>query len=211
MRNTNSAYSASFTAATMMYNETKVVVQMLLKANTVDTMNMLKEDTRYLQIQSVSARQRVSVELAKRFNTMPPSFWNHYLALPEDQQRLALFYVILKTYKLLFDFQVNLALPKFNSIDRILGLSDVMMAINEIASTDEFVDSWTDNTRKKIASSYITMLKQAGLIDETTGELMPPAIQDEELVPYVQSGDVWFLQACFIPHYRIEKIKQLSV
>lgn len=79
MRNANSPYSASFTAATMMRSETKVVVQMLLEASTRDTMKKLREDAQYLQIQSVSVKERVSVELAKRFNTMSESFWNKYL------------------------------------------------------------------------------------------------------------------------------------
>ena len=133
------------------------------------------------------------------------------MSLPEEQQRLALFFVLLKTYRLLFHFQVELALPKYNSIDRTISSNDVIMCLNEIASKDEFVNGWSELTRKKISSTYITVLKQAGLIDKTNGELMPPALSDEELARYAQSGDVWFLQACFLPQYRIEQIKRIAI
>lgn len=206
-----SPYSASFTAASLMLNETKVVAAMLLEDNSKETKKKLKEDAQYLKIKSVAARDRVTIELAKRFDTMAPSFWREFLEQPEDQQRVSLFYVVLKTYKLLFEFQVNVALPKFNSIDRAVDLGEVLMALNEIAANDEYVDGWTDETRKKIASTYLTMLKQAGMINESTGELQEPAVSDDYLAQYIRTGEMWFLQACFFPQYKIEQIKQLAI
>lgn len=211
MRSQNSPYSASFTAASMMYNETLVVVQMLLNDDLNEVKRKLKENAEYLKIQSVAARERVMAELSKRYKAMPTAFWVDFMSLPEEQQRLALFFVLLKTYRLLFHFQVELALPKYNSIDRTISSNDVIMCLNEIASKDEFVNGWSELTRKKISSTYITVLKQAGLIDKTNGELMPPALSDEELARYAQSGDVWFLQACFLPQYRIEQIKRIAI
>ena len=211
MKNTSSIYSASFTAASMMFNETLVVVRMLLEENSPATKKRLKEDAQYLRIQATSSRERVTTELSKRFDTMPRSYWENFLELPEEQQKFALFFVMLKTYRLLFEFQVNLALPKYNSIDRVLCNGDVLIKISEIAATDELVDSWTEQTRQKIASCYITILKQAGLINPSTGELMPPSLSDDALFQYVRSGDLWFLQACFLPQYKIEQLKQLSL
>ncbi len=162
-------------------------------------------------IKSSTSRERVASELVKRFRTMPVSFWKEYLGLGEKQQRLALFFVILKTYKVLFEFQVNLAIPKYNSVDRVLTKNDAYAALAEIASRDEFVDSWTAETRDRVASHYVTMVKQAGLSDKETGELRTPDVSDQDLLPYIKTGDVWFLQACFLPSYRIEQIKQLSI
>ena len=97
MKNTSSIYSASFTAASMMFNETLVVVRMLLEENSPATKKKLKEDAQYLRIQATSSRERVTIELSKRFDTMPRSYWENFLALPEDQQKFALFFVMLKT------------------------------------------------------------------------------------------------------------------
>ncbi len=211
MAKSNSPYSASFTGAAMMYNEMNIIVKMLLDNDTGETIKKLKTDSQYLMIKSLAARERVTSELVKRYRTMPVSFWQEYLTLGEKQQRLALFFVILKTYNLLFEFQVNLAIPKYNSIDRILTKNDAYAALCEIATRDVFVDSWTDETRDRAASQYVTIVKQAGLSDEKTGELKTPDVEDKDLLPYIKTGDVWFLQACFLPAYRIEQIKQLAI
>ena len=85
------------------------------------------------------------------------------------------------------------------------------MALNEIASKDEFVDSWSAETRDRASSQYLTILRQSGLVSESTGELQSPNLSDEALLWYIQSGEVWFLQACFFPGYKIEQLKQLAI
>ena len=93
----------------------------------------------------------------------------------------------------------------------MLTKNDVFAAISEVASRDEFVDSWSEDTRNRAASQYVTILRQAGLIDEATGELREPNVADEELAYYVRIGEIWFLQACLLPGYRIEQIKQIAL
>ena len=205
----NSSYSASFTGASIQFTDMNIAVKMLLENDSPETINKLKLDSRYIQIKSVTARSRVTSEFVKRFHAVPKSFWNRYLDLSESEQRLALLYVILKTYRLLFELQVNLVIPKYYSPDRVLTKNDVFAAISEVASRNEFVDSWSENTRDRAASQYVTILRQAGLIDEATGELREPNVADNELAYYVRIGEIWFLQACLLPGYRVEQIKQI--
>lgn len=42
-----------------------------------------------------------------------------------------------------------------------------MMEFNEIASKDEFIDSWSDNTKDKVASAYLTILRKVGMLDNS--------------------------------------------
>ena len=208
---TNSPYSASFTGAAMLFSDMNVAVKLLLEDDSPETIKTLRTDASYIQIKSAKSRERVTAEFVKRFRAVPQSFWSRYVGLPESEQRLALLYVILKTYRLLFEFQVNLAIPKYNSPDRIITKNDVNMALNEIASQDEFVDSWSAETRDRASSQYLTILRQSGLIDEGSGELQSPYVPDEAFLWYIQAGEVWFLQACFLPGYKIEQIKQLAL
>lgn len=207
----NSPYSASFTGAAILFSDMNVAVRMLLEDDSPETIKMLKTDASYIQIKSETARRRVTAEFVKRFRAVPKSFWTRYMELPENEQRLALLYVVLKTYQLLFEFQINLAIPKYNSPDRVLTKNEVSMALNEIASKDEFVDSWSAETRDRASSQYLTILRQSGLVSESTGELQSPNLSDEALLWYIQSGEVWFLQACFFPGYKIEQLKQLAI
>ena len=207
----NSPYSASFTGAAILFSDMNVAVRMLLEDDSPETIKTLKTDANYIKIKSSKSRERVTAEFVKRFRAVPKSFWTRYMELPENEQRLALLYVVLKTYQLLFEFQINLAIPKYNSPDRVLTKNEVSMALNEIASKDEFVDSWSAETRDRASSQYLTILRQSGLVSESTGELQSPNLSDDALLWYVQSGEVWFLQACFFPGYKIEQLKQLAI
>ena len=41
--------------------------------------------------------------------------------------------------------------------------------------------------------------------------LMRAALPEEDFLYYIQIGEIWFLQACLLPGYKIEQLKQLAV
>ena len=208
----SSPYSASFTGAGMMFDETDIIIPLLLENDSREVINRLRDDADILKIKAAKSRGTVTTEIVKRFHSMPRSFWEHYLQLEERPRKVALFYAILKTYRLLFEFQINLAIPKYNSPDRVLTKNDILMAFSEIASRDALVDSWSDNTRDRASAAYLSMLRKTGLINASTGELQtPPDLEDADLIWYIQTGEIWFLQACFYPGYKIEQLKQLAL
>lgn len=154
MKKINSPYSASFTAASMAFYEMNAVIPYLLEDSSRVMIKRLEEDASILRIQSLTARKRTVSEIVKRYKTMPASFWVSYLQLDEQAQRLDLFFVILKTYKLLFDFQINYLLDKYNSASPVFSSDEVLIALNEIGANDELVDGWTDET-KNMHNIYI--------------------------------------------------------
>ena len=206
-----SPYSASFTARALGYYEMESILPVMLDDLIADKVKVLSQDSTHLQLATLQSRKRVLAEMLVRFKAVDRSFWDRYVTLGEREKRLALLFVILKSYRLLFELQVNLVIPKYYSPDRVLTKNDVFAAISEVASRDEFVDSWSEDTRNRAASQYVTILRQAGLIDETTGELREPNVADEELAYYVRIGEIWFLQACLLPGYRVEQIKQIAL
>ena len=210
MKTQKSPYNASFTAASMAFYEMNAVLPYLMKDCSKETVKKIEEDASILQIQSLSARKRILSELVKRFKVMPVSFWESYLQLEETAQRLDLFFVILKTYKLLFEFQINYLLEKFNSAAPVFSTEEVLIALNVIGANDELVDSWTDETKKKIISVYQVMLKQIGFLNAENGEISRLDIDKELFVRYIRLGEDWFLQACLLPLYEIENIKKLA-
>jgi len=202
-----SPYNASFTAASMMYYEMNSVIPLFLKDSSKETIKKIEDDSSILQIQSLTSRKRVSNELLKRFKSVDEAFWNRYLLLEEKEQRLALFYVLLKTYKLLFDFQINVTLKKYYSADTFISSDDLLMELYDIAAEDELVDSWTTATKKKIVSVFQVILRQTGFISATSKELRRLDIPIDAFRWYFQGGEQWFLEACLLPTYEIEKIK----
>jgi len=194
-----------------MHGEMNAVLPYLLKDGSAEAIKVIENSVEILPIKSAAARYRITHEMAKRFQAMPRAFWVDYQSFPEPHQKLALFYVILKTYRLLYEFQLNVAVKRFNSANNTLQIDDLWMEFYDIASRDPFVDSWTERTKKTCIQSYLTMLRQVGLLDPETSRLQRIDIAQEAYIPFVQLGELWFLQACFIPAYEIETIKSLAL
>lgn len=191
-----------------MYRETTALVPLMQDQQAATLLRQEIEENRLLCINSLNSRKRVVSELQRRFNAVPKSFWDHYLSLSEPARRVALLYVILKTYQLLFDIHICVTLSQWRSASTNLQNSDVMLYLNELASQDAFVDSWTEATRKKVVTTYILMLRQAGLMEGETTTLCQPDIDEADWLYYIRTGEAWFLEACFLPTYRINELKQ---
>lgn len=204
----NSPYTAAITGGGFLFEETKVLLP-LLKSD--DRENLLKDEkinNNLLKINAETSRYRAIMEIARRYDAMPASFWDDYLAMNEDDQKIALFFVILKTYKICFDFHINVTMRKWNSISKSLLYDDIDMEFNEVSARDEFVDSWSDKTKRKVGSTYLTVLRKVGMLDNEDN-LHPLSASNFDY--YIINGEQWFLEACLLQPYQIENIKKQLV
>ena len=207
MNKYNSPYTAAITGCSFLYYEFKRILPILMSADAEQLLKDEVENNQILQINSRKARRTFVLEFNRRFAAVPLHFWQAWQGWSEEGQRAGLFYAILKTYKLVFDLHFNVAIKRWNSVDHQLAKFDIMMEFNEIAAHDEFVDSWSDNTKDRCAGAYLTILRQAGLMTEQTTELQSIHPDDSELEYYFRSGEEWFLEACFLYPYEINDIK----
>ena len=143
-----SPYSAAITGGGFLFEETNALLPLLLSDDRETLLKDEKVNNRLLKINAETSRYRAIMEIARRYDTMPASFWNDYLAMSEDDQRVALFFVILKTYKICFDFHIYVTMRKWNSISKSLVYDDIDMEFNEVSARDEFVDSWSYKTKQ---------------------------------------------------------------
>lgn len=205
MRRGNSPYSAAITGGGFLFEETDALLPLLTSP---DRESLVKDElvnNRILHINAEKSRSKAILEIKRRFEVMPPAFWEDYKSMSEEDRRIALLFVILKTYKILFDFQINVAIKKWNSVSRTIDLQDLAIEINEIAAKDEFVDSWSDSTKSKLASAYLSMLRKCGMMNRE-GNLVQLKPSNAEF--YIRIGELWFLEACFLAPYQIENIKK---
>lgn len=202
-----SPYSASLTACGLQFNEFNLMLPILLSDDRDALIKHEIENNDTLHINSHKSRQRVIAEYKRRVDAMPRDFWTWYLTLDEQAKRIALLYVILKTYRIAFDFHIKAVLRKWNSVVQTLAKPDLMMAFSEIAVNDAFVDSWTDNTKDTVAKSFLTILRQIGMLDLFNAQLKPLKAQPQAYAYYLNHGEDWFLEACLLQTYEIEQIK----
>ena len=134
MKRIQSPYTAAITGGGFLFEETNLLLPLLQSDNRDVLLKDEAVNNRILQINAETSRKRNIVEIARRYDTMPVSFWENYKTMDEHEQKIALFFVILKTYKICFDFQIRVTMRKWNGIAKSLTRDDLMMEFSEIAA-----------------------------------------------------------------------------
>jgi len=207
MKKNNSPYTAAITGGGFLFDETNLLLPLMMSEDSDMLLKKEKLENNLLQINRQTSRDRAIFEIKRRYNAVQKTFWEDYLSMEQNAQKIALFFVILKTYKICFDFQINVTRNKWQSISRSLTKDDLLMELNEIGARDEFVDSWSDNTRDRLASAYLSILRKVGMLDEEN-ELHPVKDTDDNMAYYFRIGEQWFLDACLLQPYEINEIKK---
>lgn len=204
----NSPYTAAITGGGFLLNETLALLPLLQSEDREELLKDEQLNNRVLMINAETSRKKAILEISRRYDTMSPAFWQDFLAMTAAEQPIALFFVMLKTYKILFDFHVNVTIRRWNSVAKSVKREDILMEFNEISARDAFVDSWSEATKDKVISAYLSILRKIGMLDRTN-QLQ---VFDCTNYPYyLQIGEPWFLQACLLQPYQIEKIKNSLV
>ena len=121
-----------------------------------------------------------------------------------SDQTVALFLVLLKTYRLLFDFLTQVVLPRWRRMDRRLTRHDLRLQLMELAGRDEKINNLSESTQLKVLKQSMTLLRQVGLLNRE-GLLSP--LQCSNFDYYLTHGEPWFLEACLLQPYQIKKLK----
>lgn len=190
-------YDSNITAGALLYNEFTVLAEFLTEDFLAFLDNELILNSK-VGISSESSRKRIFQEIKRRYVAVPKDFWGHFVEWNEYTQRLALFYVCLKTYPLIFDLHWEVGRKKFSN-GQSLGSYDIQMRLDELASDSAKVASWSFVTIDKINSQYRKLIRQAGLYDRELELLKRPSNIDPSFWIYIEdNSESWFKEACFL-------------
>ncbi|HEY5590259.1 MAG TPA: BrxA family protein [Paludibacter sp.] len=201
-----SIYSASFTAGSLLYKETTALLPLLLSS---DAENLIKDEIKQnnlLKINSENSRKRIVSEIVKRLSYVDDHFWKTYAKQTESGQKLMLFYLCLKAYKLMFDFHFNVTVKQWNSSVQEADPYLYQMQLSEIASKDESVDKWTDLTKGKVVSVYLNILKDIKILDAGINKLKAINAPNAFFKYFTKKQEQWFMDACLLDSQKKKKI-----
>ena len=204
-------YTAAMTGCSFMHNEMKAMLPLLLSPDADALLKKEISENNILLIKSETSRKKAVLEFKRRFNAVPREFWEWFSTVSDSTQLLAMFFVNLKTYRIFFDFQVNVVLNNWNGISRTVTYNDILSEFYQISASNAFVDSWSKETKDRITSSFITLLRKVGLLDAKTSELRSPEVNEEEFAYFLKINEAWFLDACLLEPYVINRIKSYAV
>lgn len=191
-----------------MLNETIALLPILQSPDVEELLKKEVAENQLMSLGKAKTRARNIVEIRRRFNAVPRTYWNWFMELSGEDQVGALFFVILKAYYLLFDFQLNVVVPQWRSARQFLTKADIMMRLNDISANDDFVDGWSNETKSRVSSGALSFLRCAGMLDEKTDAIKPLRMSDAAFAHYLELGEAWFLEAGLLQPYEIERIKE---
>lgn len=203
----NSSYSASFTVGSLLHRETSVLLPLLQSEHAESLIREEIKTNKLLHVNSESARKRIIFEIIKRTKSVEQSIWGLFANLTEEEQKVLLFYICLKTYNLIFDFHFNVTVKQWYSSSQIIEPYFYQMELEEIAIRDEQVDKWTDTTKHKTISVYLLMLKEIKMLNNSS--LRPIKLGEAFWHFFVKHGELWFLDACLLGGDEKERIVNL--
>lgn len=194
-----------------MLDETVALVPILRSPDADTLLKVEVEGNKLLQLGKAKTRLRMVTEFKRRYQAMPPSFWNWFLSLDRVGQIVALYYCLMRTYLLLKEVHLDLFLPRLKSANPIVTRADVDRHILKIAAVDPFVESWSDATRSKIAGSCLSFLRAVGMLDAATNFLHPVTVPDAVAAHFISRGEAWYMEALGMPLYEVNRIKEMGV
>ena len=191
----NKKFDANFTAGGILFNEFMVLELLLSSKKFKQEISIEEEQNNVIGIATNSARKRIISEIKRRFHLAPDDFWIHFFGWNENEQKLALFYLCLKTYPVVLDLHFEVTIKKFKSGNK-LDAFDLQMRLDELASTDEDIAKWSESTFNKINVQYRKALKDAGLFDGEKPTKVSK-VNDYFWNFFNDINESWFLEACF--------------
>ena len=196
MKDDNKKYDANFTAGGLLFHEFISLQQILLSDDFSTLIKIEEEENNLMAVDTLSARKRILSEVKRRFFNAPDNFWNQFYNWSDSEQKLGLFYLCLKTYPLILDLHFEVVIKKFK-LGAELSAYDINMRLDELASVNEGVASWSSSTLDKINVQYRKMLKDVGIYN---GQYINgPQTQNDNFWRYfTDNNESWFLEACFI-------------
>lgn len=189
-------YDANFTAGGLLFNEFKALENILLGNDFAVKIQQEEESNSVIGIATMSARKRIIAEIKRRHSMAPIGFWNHFFQWNQHEMKFGLLYLCFKTYPLVMDIHIEVALKKFKT-GNTMNAYDVQMRMDEIASKDDHVSQWSNSTLEKLNVQYRKAIKDAGLYDGN--HLIQPLNVSPTFWRYFEEiNEGWFITACFI-------------
>ena len=106
----DNSYIFSYTAATLMLHETHEVIKKYLEFRDWDKTKDFVIEENVMQKQSASSRKRVFIEIKRRVESLTSEELEYFNHASSSDIRNLIFLAILKTYKFIFEFLVEVVL-----------------------------------------------------------------------------------------------------
>lgn len=196
-------YLVSFTAGGLLHEET-ISLSPYYNDDKIESISEQIVNNSLMKTNSQASRQRMIQEIKKRYFAVGEKFYGNFDQFTIVEQKLIIFYSCMKTYKILFDFMLDVIIEKWLSMDLEVDINDVERFLDKKSNVQNDIDGWSSQTRRKIITVLVRMLNEVGMLENNT--LVQIEAPDEFWRMFVANNDSWFLEAGLLSKEQREKI-----
>jgi hypothetical protein len=205
MSNKKKKYTVALTAGGLLQHETNAIVEYLIDSKLSELNDAIK-NSEVLKTNSQASRIRLVTELRRRNKAVCSDVWRWFKENNSNEQKITLFYICLKATPMLFDFQTEVVLEKWRSLDLHLDKNDVLYFFDKKAQFYEEIDQWSETTRIKAATVIIRILNETGILKDN--KLTQIDASNSFWRFFVDQGDTWFLELCLLSKKQRDEIME---
>ena len=159
-------YLMSYTAAGLMYPESLAIAEAYVKTYDWEkTWEQIRTDN-LMQKRSQASIERQRRELVKRLKTLDDSEMDELVCADPDRQRELLWIAVRRTYPFIDELCTELLPEKAVSSDPVITSTDLRAFYDQKSMEHENLRDYTESTRGKLIRNAMTLMRQAGIIDE---------------------------------------------
>ena len=196
-------YTASFTAGSLLLDETTRVLKYILndelelKKNEIIKKNIIK-------INSEAARKRVLQEIRIRNKVVDKSVWEIFGNAATREKKILLFYSTIKAYPILNDFMKDVIVNKWKSLKKDFNEREIEVFLDKKTAEHPEIEEWSETTRAKVIQVIQRILKEAGILVNDKLNALESAVHFWRF--FIQFGDAWFLEYALLNREQRERI-----
>ena len=198
-------YILSFTTMSLNVYETQEVAKLFLKHQSWDEVRKIIIDENYLQKSAMSTLKRQFIEIRKRINNLTEEELE-YLAQNDYEAKYVVMLSAFKTYKMIYDFAVEVMREKYFKGDLKILESDFENFIESKKLAYENLNTVTDSTKYKLRQVMFKMFEEAELITSTKEKIIKKPLLSRNLCKIIKNDDENYLKAFLLSKDEIERI-----
>lgn len=108
---------------------------------------------------------------------------------PSDEAKQICLYAMMKQYRLVWDFMINVIGEKYRTQNFSFNRSDVTVFFMQLQEQDDYMAEWTESTIKKVISVLIRILIETGYLDNNRANHINPVLLSVSLENAIRSNN----------------------
>jgi len=200
-------YLFTYTTCSLLVPETIEVIKKYQELKDWNKVRELVIEDNILQKNAISSRKRIFSELKRRIESLTNQELSIITQLGDSQLKYLVFLSILKTYRFIYEFMVEVVLQKYLLFDYKILNSDYESFFESKQLNVEQLNQITDTTKYKLKQVLFRMLEEVQIIDDTKNKIIKKPYLDEELAKVIVLDNPNYLKGFLYNDYEINQIK----